>query len=71
MAASEQLYAEFLLQELTSVIITPSSSETKSSTAEICVPDQQFLSVPGRHLHFRRSKLLLNHKGKKGKLKRE
>lgn len=52
MAASEQLYAEFLLQELTSVIITPSSSETKSSTAEIHVPDQQFPSVLGRYLHF-------------------
>lgn len=42
MAASEQLYVEFLLQELTSVITTPSSSEAKSSTAEICVPAQQF-----------------------------
>lgn len=51
-AVSEQLYAASLLQELTSVIMVPSSSESKSATAEIYAPDQQFPSVKGRHLHF-------------------
>lgn len=44
--SEKQLYAASPLQELTSVIIVPpSSSESKSSTAEMCASYQQFSSV--------------------------